>query len=69
MVTKKSAGVASEVNLRNPLHAGDKAHKQGGSLALKPKADVTRGIKQRYQSPHKKTGILQNLFKNSGKLR
>ena len=26
--TKKSAGVAPEVNLRNPLHAGDKACKR-----------------------------------------
>ena len=27
LATKKSAGVASEVNLRIPLHTGDKAHK------------------------------------------
>ena len=26
---KRSAGVALEVNLRNPLHAGDEAHKWG----------------------------------------
>ena len=29
MVAKRSAGVAPEVNLRNPLHAGDKAYKWG----------------------------------------
>ena len=27
--TKKSAGATPEVNLRNPLHAGHKAHKEG----------------------------------------
>ena len=29
MADKKSAGVAPEVNLRNPLHASDKAHNRG----------------------------------------
>ena len=29
LAAKKSAGVAPEVNLRNPLHAGDKAFKWG----------------------------------------
>ena len=27
LITKRSAGVAPEVNLRNPLHTGDQAHK------------------------------------------
>ena len=29
LTTKRSAGVAPEVNLRNPLHEGKKQHKQG----------------------------------------
>ena len=46
----QSAGVASEVNLRIT-----QARKQKGStLALKPKADVTRSPKQGYQWPHEK---------------
>ena len=28
LATKRSAGIAPEVNLGNPLHAGDKARKQ-----------------------------------------
>ena len=31
LATKRSAGVASEVNVRNPLHAGDQACKIGNS--------------------------------------
>ena len=29
LIIKRSAGVAKEVNLRNPLHIGDKVHKSG----------------------------------------
>ena len=52
LATKRSAGVTQ--NLRNPLHAGDKARKGEGrfSLALKPRADITRSSKQKYQWPH-----------------
>ena len=42
----QSAVVAPEVNLRNSLHAGEKAHT---TLALKPRGDVTRSPKQGYQ--------------------
>ena len=41
---KRSAGVTPEVNLRNPLHAGQKAHKGGIHPGFE--ADVTRGPKQ-----------------------
>ena len=44
LAVKRSAGVAPEVNLGDPLHAGNKAHKRGIHLALKPKADVTRSV-------------------------
>ena len=35
LAAKKSAGVASDMSLRNPLHIGDDA--------LKPRSDVTLG--------------------------
>ena len=34
LTTKRSAGVTPEVNLRIPLHTGNKACKQGDSLWL-----------------------------------
>ena len=43
LAIKWSAGVAPEVNLRNPLDASE-----GSILALKPGADVTKSPKQRY---------------------
>ena len=52
---KRSAGVAPEVNLRNPLHAGQEAHTWGhlDIYALKPRADIARNSKQGYQWPQK----------------
>ena len=32
LAIKRSAGVAPEVKLRNPLYVGDEAHKQGAPL-------------------------------------
>ena len=44
---KSPAGVAPEVNLRNPLHAGEEAHRQHiHILSLKRRADVARSPKQ-----------------------
>ena len=43
LADKRSAGVAPEVNLSNPLHVGDEQH-----LALKPRTDFTRSPKQGY---------------------
>ena len=55
LVTKRSAGVAPKMNLRIPLHAGNKAKKpRGSTLGLKPGADATRSPKQKYQQSHKK---------------
>ena len=56
LTTIQSAGVAPEVNLRNPLCAGDKACKRF-TLALKPRGDITRSPKQGYQWPNKKEKI------------
>ena len=46
---KRSAGVAPEVKLRNPLHAGKKADKQGIHAVLE-----TQGTYHIFQWPHKK---------------
>ena len=52
LAVKRSAGVAPEVNLRNSAQA--RKHASESTLALKPRADVTRSPKQGYQWPHKK---------------
>ena len=66
LADKRLAGGAPEVNLRNPLHAGDHAGDEacngGIHQALKPSIDVTQSAKQRYQWPHKKN------FKKSSQL-
>ena len=55
----QSAGAAPEVNLRNSLHAGNKAHKQG----IHP-GDMSPEIQNRgISGPTKKTYVLQNFFK------
>ena len=56
LATKRSAGVAPEVNLGEcisptPLPRTNKAEP---TLALKPRGDVPRSPKQRYQWPLKK---------------
>ena len=50
------AGVAPEMNLWNSLHAGEKARK-GSTVALKPRADVTRCTKQGHQWPYQKARL------------
>ena len=52
LAVKRLAGVAPEVNLRNSMQA--RKHASESTLALKPRADVTRSPKQGYQRPHKK---------------
>ena len=58
-----SKGVTPEVNLREhishtPLPSANKAEP---TLALKPRGDVTRSLKQGYQWPHKWTCVQQKL--------
>ena len=45
VAAKKPAGGASEVNLRNPLHAGDKACKRGIYPGLETQGIHYRSIK------------------------
>ena len=54
LAAKRSAGVASGVILKNPLHIGEKHRSVASTLAVKPRTEVTRCSKQAYQWPHKK---------------
>ena len=61
--------VTPEVNLREhiscmPLQSSNKAEP---TLALKPRGDVTRSLKQRYQWPQKWTCVRQKFLKNKRK--
>ena len=53
LVAKRSAGIVPEVNLRSPLHAGDKLFKQGINPDFETSADV-KCPKQGYRWSHKK---------------
>ena len=57
-----SAGVAPEVNLRIPLHAG-----KGSHPGFKTQGRHHQKSKQRYQWPYKRTYVLQFFFKNKNK--
>ena len=61
----EKAGVAPEVNLRNPLSTGEGIQARESTLALKPRADVTRSPKQGYQWPHKKDLCPTKMFKKN----
>ena len=58
MVATKRSASALELNLRILLHAGDEASK-ATRLALEPRTDINRSTKQKYQSFHKKSDVLQ----------
>ena len=63
----RSAGVALDVTPRNSAQA--RKHANESTLALKPRADITRSPTQGYQWPHKDLWppkiILKNEKKNS----
>ena len=62
---KRSAGVAPEMTLGNPSHAGDK--ECGSNLALKHRADVTKKCKTGVPVAlyTKWTNILKHFFKRT----
>ena len=60
LATKKSAGVAPEVNLWG-IHWMQVRNMQGATLALENREDITRRSKQVYQWPHKK-GLMSSKF-------
>ena len=53
LVVKRLAGVAPEVNLRNPLYTGEEAHKWGISPGFETQGRRHQKSKQGYQWPHK----------------
>ena len=60
LASTRSAGIVPEVNLRSPLHAGDKLFKQGSTLILKPVQMLNvqnRGI----AGPTKRIDVLQKI--------
>ena len=52
LASKRSAGVAPEVNLMKTLHAADNTKARLSTLVLKPRADVTRSPKPGNQWIH-----------------
>ena len=44
LLIKRSAGVTPQVNVRNPLHTGNKAHKQGIQLGFETGICLSMGV-------------------------
>ena len=64
LATKRSAGVAPEVNLgEHVTHNLHQVQIRLLTLVLKPRGDVTRSPKQGYQWPHKKDMFSKNFKK------
>ena len=62
LVVKRSAGVAQDVNQRNQLQAGNKAHKEGDPPGFKIQGRHHQKFKKGYQWPHKKDSCLPKIF-------
>ena len=62
LAVKRSEGVTHKVHLRNSLHAGNKAHKQGIHPGFETREDNTRSPEYGYQWSHKKITCLPNFF-------
>ena len=62
------AGVAPEVNLRNSLHTGDKAHKWGIQPGFETQGRHYQKSKTGYQWHHEKDLCPPNIFKKEKKL-
>ena len=60
LVAQRSAGVAPSVTVRNALHSGDDAHKQGIRLSFESWGRHHLNPKQGYQCPTKMADVLQN---------
>ena len=65
LATKRSAGVAPEVNLRNSLFTGDEACKQGIHPVFKPYHQTSPVQKKSISGPTKRIDVLQNKFEKS----
>ena len=58
----QSAGVTPEVNLRNSLHAGNKAHKQGIHPGFETQGSITKVQNRGISSLTKRTYVLQKFL-------
>ena len=68
LVAKRLAGVASEVNLRNPLLTANEAQKRGDPPWLWNPGQMSPEVQNRGISGHiKETDFLQNIFLIKGK--
>ena len=61
LVIERLAGVAPEVNLRNPLDAGDKVCKLVIHSGFETQIRCLRNSKTGYQWSHKRTYVLQKI--------
>ena len=65
LAVKSSVGVTPEVNLRNPLHAGDEANKQGIHPGFEPRVETLPEAQHRSiidSTNAKWTDVLQNFI-------
>ena len=60
---KRSAGVAPELNLGNPLHAGNKTCKQGIHPGLIPRQKSPEVQDRGFSDITKRTYVLQKILK------
>ena len=65
LAVKRLAGVAPDVSLKNPLHAGDKAHKWGIQPGYEPQSRRNQKSKTGgFSGPTERIDVLQrNVFK------
>ena len=61
LITVKLTGATLQMNLRNPLHAGDNADKKAPTLALKPRVDITESL-QTGVSVAPRKGLVSSKF-------
>ena len=69
LTVRRSAGVAPEVNLRNPLHTGDEAHHPGIHLDSEAQYRQSPKVQNRVISGPQKglTNVLQIVLKRKRK--
>ena len=65
LATNRSAGVAPEVNLRNPLFTGDEACKQGIRPSFEPYHQTSPVQNMGISGPTKRTDVPQNSLEKS----
>ena len=63
LAVKRLAGVAPEVNLRNPLYAGHEACKPGINPGFENQGNCHQKSETGYQWPYKRTDALQKFEK------